>query len=99
MRILLELLRIVFLFIFGGALVWVILGPIYNVHPSSGGYQWLGAIGVFGFLFVMYRNRWQFSGWYKGKRKKKLSGRVTRVILAGAAVLLASPWVIAVVDY
>ncbi|MBX0358515.1 hypothetical protein [Halobacillus sp. Nhm2S1] len=96
MRILLEWLRIVFLFIFGGALVWVILGPFYNVHPSSGEYQWLGALGVFGFLFVMYRNRWQFSGWYKGKRKNKLSRRMTRIIVTGSSVLLASPWVIAV---
>ncbi|RDY69028.1 hypothetical protein ACJA3J_13175 [Halobacillus sp. SY10] len=99
MRVLLELVRIVFLFIFGGALVWVVLGPFYNVHPLSGEYQWLGAVGVYGILFVLYRNRWQFSGWYKGKGKKKLSRSMTRIIVFGSVLLLASPWVIAIINH
>ncbi|MYL72387.1 hypothetical protein GLW00_16190 [Halobacillus litoralis] len=99
MRVLLELLRIVFLFIFGGALVWVVLAPFYNVHPLSREYQWLGALGVYGILFVFYRNRWQFSGWYKGKGRKKLPLSLTRIIIVGSMVLIASPWVMAMFNY
>ncbi|WLR46448.1 hypothetical protein LC065_12765 [Halobacillus litoralis] len=98
MRVLVELLRIVFLFIFGGALVWGVLGPFYHVHPISGEYQWLGVLGVYGILFVLYRNRWQFSGWYKGRVKKKRPRRMTRIIVFASVLLMASPWVITTIN-
>ncbi|MBN9653470.1 hypothetical protein J0K78_04250 [Halobacillus sp. GSS1] len=99
MRVLLEVLRIAFLFIFGGTLIWVVHGSFYNVHPLSEEYQWLGAIGVYGILFVLYRNRWQFSGWYKGKGRKKLPLSLTRTLVAGSIILIASPWVMAMFNY
>lgn len=99
MRVLLELLRIIFLLIFGGALVWIVLGPLYNAHPLSEEYQWLGALGVYGLLFVIYRNRWQFSGWYKGKGKNKLPQGVTRIIVFVSVLLLVSPWVMAMINH
>jgi hypothetical protein len=40
-------------------------------------------------LFVMYRNRWQFSGWYKGN--EKLPKKASAMLVFGAVVLLLLP--------
>lgn len=70
-RFFLEIVRIILIFVLLGSLIWLILDDIYSGIPAEQ-YGWLGALGIYVFLFVMYRNRWQFSGWYTGEGRQKL---------------------------
>ncbi|OEF97229.1 hypothetical protein [Desulfuribacillus alkaliarsenatis] len=92
MRVVLELLRIIIII----AVLSTILGYIPHFIYSELGintdrYGWASMIGVFILIFVLYRNRLQFSGWYKGKGREKLPKRVSRILILGAIVLLLAP--------
>jgi hypothetical protein len=54
-------------------------------------YMWLGAVAVLILLFLIYRNRWQFSGWYKGEGRTKLSQKTTKLLIAISVLLLILP--------
>ena len=94
MRTFLELLRILFilgiLFAFG----WVIIGNIYNLNEATESYAWLGAIAILLLTFVLYRNKLQFSGWYKGKGMVKLPKSVTVTLILSSVLLIVLPFVI-----
>ncbi|MDG4657761.1 hypothetical protein P6P90_12405 [Ectobacillus antri] len=62
-----------------------------NVYEALGSkeYNWLGFVAILLLLFVMYRNRWQFSGWYKGN--EKLPKKASAMLVFGAVVLLLLP--------
>ncbi|WP_245917386.1 hypothetical protein [Bacillus canaveralius] len=82
MKILLELLRIVFIFfILGGIMTELLI----NVYASTGinvdDYNWMGVLGILILLFVLYRNRWQFSGWYSGNGREKLPVKTSNLLL------------------
>lgn len=94
MRVGLEFLRMVLIFVFVGAVVWLLLGPLYTIKETVEQYQWLGALGVYLLLFVMYRNRWQFSGWYQGDGRKRLPTLVTKLLVSLAVVLMLLPWIL-----
>ncbi|CEG27219.1 hypothetical protein BN1002_02075 [Bacillus sp. B-jedd] len=91
MRGLLELIRIVVLFgifymISGKIITYVYqkldteISSIYGIMP---------AISIFILFFVLYRNKLQFSGWYKGK--DKLSNRGTKWLICSAVFLFILP--------
>ena len=46
-----------------------------NVDNTDGG--WLVGIAILISLFVLYRNKLQFSGFYKGEEMVKLPGKVS----------------------
>lgn len=94
MRTVLELLRIVILLGLLGALGWLVIGNIYAINKPTESYSWLGAIAMFILLFVLYRNVFQFSGWYKGEGNKKLSKPVTVTLLVMSIVFLTLPFVL-----
>jgi hypothetical protein len=73
MRILLELLRILFIFLILGSLGTVILINLYKMNGLRETYFWLGSTGILLMIFVLYRNKFQFFGWYEGKGREKLS--------------------------
>lgn len=58
---LLEMLRVFIILIFGGGLGWMIVRNLYRVNKVDPDNMWMGAIAVFLFLFVLYRNKLQFS--------------------------------------
>lgn len=92
MRVLLELLRIIFIFAILGTLLGAIPHMIYlNIGIDTETYGWKPMIGVFIIIFVLYRNKLQFSGWYTGKGREKLSKRVALMLIISAIVLLLSP--------
>ncbi|MYL21444.1 hypothetical protein GLW04_16190 [Halobacillus litoralis] len=69
----LELIRIlVMLPLIGGLLWYTVFGPLYEVFQVPEGYRIIGAAGIWVFLFILYRNFLQFTGWYKGKENRKL---------------------------
>ncbi|HLR51911.1 MAG TPA: hypothetical protein VK072_03450 [Candidatus Avamphibacillus sp.] len=94
MRTLLELLRIIFIFGLLGGVSWAMIENIYTVNEATESYSWLGAIAILILLFVLYRNKFQFSGWYKGKDKNKLSKNVSSSLIIISAVLVVSPFIL-----
>lgn len=95
MRILMELIRIILIFIVLGGIASYLLSSIYEIiGGTSQSYDWMGFGGVFILLFVLYRNRLQFSGWYEGEGRNRLSRKVTRILVLSAAVLLILPAVL-----
>lgn len=92
MRLILELIRIIFIF----AILATVLGGIPHAIYSTIGidtdkYGWTAMIGVFVLIFVLYRNKFQFSGWYTGKGREKLPNGVSNTLIISAIILLLSP--------
>ncbi|MGP4066061.1 hypothetical protein ACTWPF_14145 [Oceanobacillus sp. M65] len=92
MRVILELLRIIFIFILLGGFTWEVLNSIYSAYEGIETYKWIGAIGIYLTLFVLYRNIFQFSGWYQGKGRKKLPRNMTFVILCASILCILLPF-------
>lgn len=90
MRILLELLRIILIFLISGSFYSMGLSIVYKSIGVSR-FGWIGALAVLVVLFVIYRNRWQFKGWYKNEEKVMLSQKTTKLLLSFAALLLILP--------
>jgi hypothetical protein len=86
----LELFRVVLIVVFLGILISSIITFIYHlIHLSVGG---LGFMFVFLatiiFLFVVYRNKFQFHGFFRGKQLQKLSEKLTLILLVIAFLLI-----------
>ncbi|MDL4842413.1 hypothetical protein [Aquibacillus rhizosphaerae] len=97
MRVILELLRIFFIFMLLGGLAWSVIGNIYTINEVTEKYQWIAAIGIYVSLFVLYRNRFQFSGWYKGKGREKLSKPITLLLLCCSIFMLTLPIILGLI--
>ncbi|MDQ0353045.1 hypothetical protein J2R98_002906 [Alkalibacillus filiformis] len=88
-RSVLELLRLAAIFfIVGGVLSFMFINiyGVFGIESST-----FVGVGVMLVVFVLYRNRLQFSGWYNGKQRKRLSTSTTRWLVAGSLVLILSP--------
>ncbi|MBD8028340.1 hypothetical protein H9636_16985 [Ureibacillus sp. Re31] len=94
MKILLELLRIIIILVLLGGLGWTIIGEIYKTNETTESYSWLGGIAILLLLFVLYRNKLQFSGWYKGKDRVKLPKSVTLTLILSSLFLLIIPFIL-----
>ena|SRR5699024_3125020 len=90
----LELLRIVIVIGFLGILGWLLIENIYSLNDQVESYSWLGAIALLLLLFILYRNKLQFSGFYKGKHREKLPKNVFIVLTIVAMGLFISPFII-----
>ncbi|WP_230130167.1 hypothetical protein [Bacillus sp. CECT 9360] len=74
-RVILELIRIILLFFILGSLMGALAKFIYaglgiNVDNTNGG--WLAGLAIIILVFILYRNKLQFSGFYKGEGREKL---------------------------
>ena len=94
MRTLLELIRIVFILGILGALGWAIIGNIYAIDETTENYSWISAIAIILLLFVLYRNKLQFSGWYKGKGNVKLPKSVSVTLIFSSILLFILPFLL-----
>ncbi|RLQ94242.1 hypothetical protein [Falsibacillus albus] len=83
-RAFLELLRIIaIIIIFGGGSL-ILISKLYeflgvSLAAPEGG--WLLESAILICIFVLYRNRLQFSGFYRRKEHKKLSGKLSLALL------------------
>lgn len=93
MRILLELLRIVAILILLGLGGGLMLESLYSHIQGTEAYAWLGSIAILLLIFVLYRNKLQFSGWYEGKEREKLPIIVTILLISISLLLLISPFI------
>lgn len=92
LKILLELIRIISLLLFLGAILSAIINYIYSkIGTDIDNYGWMGVIAIFILLFVLYRNKLQFSGWYQGKGRVKLSEKVFKLLIISSISLLLLP--------
>ena len=91
---LLELLRIIIIFMILGGLGWAVIGNIYTINEATESYSWLGAIAILLLLFVLYRNKLQFSGWYKGEGRVKLPKPVSLTLILSSILLILLPFVL-----
>ncbi|MFO1443846.1 hypothetical protein KDN24_11630 [Bacillus sp. Bva_UNVM-123] len=95
LRVLLELIRIIVIFVF----FYGILGSLlYNVYSKIGitieKYGWLGYIAILLLFILLYRNKLQFSGWYTGKGREKLPKKVSIILVSISILLLVLPMIL-----
>ncbi|WP_240189978.1 hypothetical protein [Bacillus sp. P14.5] len=91
MKILLELFRILFLFLILGALLGGAMNLVYaalgmKVEGTNGG--WLVSSAILIFLFILYKNKFQFTGFYRGEGNVKLSRGLTVLLVSGSVILV-----------
>ena len=90
-RVLLELLRIMAIFLLFGAVLGGLVKLIYssigiNVDNTNGG--WLVGFAIIILLFVLYRNKLQFSGFYRGEGRVKLPRKVSVSLISCSVLML-----------
>ncbi|WP_419961786.1 hypothetical protein [Psychrobacillus sp. BM2] len=90
--IFLELIRILFImFIFIGILGYFV-GEVYiEIGTDIDKFGWMTYIAIPLLFFVLYRNKLQFSGWYKGKGREKLPKIVSQILIFTSISLLFLP--------
>lgn len=92
MKVLLELIRIVFLFVFIGGILSAFINYVYSkLGTNLDTYGWMGLIAILILLFVLYRNKYQFSGWYTGKGREKLPTKVSKGLISISILLMLLP--------
>ena len=92
MRTMLELVRIILIFMLLGGILGGIVASIYTTYEVSESYAWLGGIAILLLLFVLYRNKLQFSSWSKGEGKEKLPKAVSTMLIIMAILLFFTPF-------
>lgn len=82
---LLEFVRVIILLIVGLLFLFIIESKLLTITLEGTPFFLLMISNVL-FILVFYRNKLQFSGWYKGKEVKKLSNRTTWTLVLVALV-------------
>lgn len=102
---LLEAVRALFIFV----VLYFVFGAISNyfleiftnrpiaqlteVYPYLMYFLALQAIGIAILIFVVYRNKFQFTGWFKVKRVKPLSQTTTRVLVVISVIAIIALYI------
>ncbi|MEJ8548829.1 hypothetical protein [Brevibacillus borstelensis] len=91
----LEIIRVIII-LFGGFFVMGYVEreifQLVGVNIDSFGVWLLTACSNFIFLFILYRNKLQFSGWYAGKHRVRISKKATITLsLIAVCLLLLTP--------
>ncbi len=89
MKVLLELVRIAFIFVFFCGILSVLINYVYSkLGTNTDTYGWIVLIAILILFFVLYRNKFQFSGWYTGKGREKIPKKVSKVLITISILLL-----------
>ncbi|WP_088072877.1 hypothetical protein [Gottfriedia luciferensis] len=89
MRVTLELIRIILIIGIIGAILGAFIQTVYfSIGVNVDRFGWIAFLAIIILLFVLYRNKLQFGGWYNGKGKVKLSKKVTNFLVFFATSLL-----------
>ena len=96
MRIILELLRVIFILLILMAIFGTFFENLYLwIGNGAEKYSWLSLIASFILIFVLYRNKLQFSGWYEGEGKEKLPRKFSQILITSSVILILLPPIIA----
>jgi hypothetical protein len=90
-RIVMELIRIAAIFLVFGALIGAIVKGIYmafGINTDNTNEGMLVGVAIYILLFVLYRNKLQFSGFYKGKGQVKLSKKVSLSLISCSFIMM-----------
>lgn len=88
----LELIRILFIMTIVVGILGSIVGYVYlKIGADIDKYGWMTYIAIPILFFVLYRNKLQFSGWYKGKGREKLPKIVSQMLIFSSISLLLLP--------
>ncbi|UVI29023.1 hypothetical protein [Paenibacillus spongiae] len=93
-RFILELLRVIVILLLGGAVLDALIKHVYSwfgITLDHNPYVWLVWLAIYLFIYVLYRNSLQFSGWYKGSGRIKLSKPMTLSLVGLSVFLLILP--------
>lgn len=90
LRASLEILRLIFIIVilsvlFGSGVLWIY--HLLDMTVDRLGYFMISTADLI-LIFILYRNRFQFHGFYKGKDRRKLSGSAYYFLLATALIIL-----------
>lgn len=96
MKTLLELIRVFAILAILGMGGGLILAGFYSGSPDTEPYRWLGGVAVLMLIFVLYRNKLQFSGWHQGTGRDKLRRPITTLLVGTSVLLIISPFVLVV---
>lgn len=92
MRIILELIRIIGLIFISGGLLWIVLNNIYHAFgfhlENNNQYILLFLLVTFIFVFIIYRNYLQFSGWYPKPKGKRLPKKILVALIIFELIIL-----------
>ena len=100
MRIILEMLRIILLLAILGAAASYLLSSLYEqMGIAEESYTLFGSLAILLLFFVLYRNKLQFSGWYKGKGREKLPKAVSYSLCILSILFLSIPPVLHLVNF
>lgn len=92
LRVILEFMRIIFLLLLLGAFFGYVLETLYGEWGVDlANYGWMGTLGVLLIIFVLYRNKLQWSGWYQGAGRANLSRKATLLLLSISALCILLP--------
>ena len=98
LKFLLEIARIIFIFIGLGGLVWfAFFTHFYSLSAGAQNYQAIGALGVLLLIYILYKNKFQHFGWVRREPSDKLSSSFTVTLITVAAALIIFPYVAGVV--
>ncbi|MBP1965587.1 uncharacterized protein YacL [Paenibacillus aceris] len=90
MKFILEFLRfIIIMVILGGLLASLVINVYSTIGLNINNNAWFIWIAAEILIFVIYRNKLHFSGWYKVK--EKLSNSITFVMIICSFILLVIP--------
>ncbi|MGG0410877.1 hypothetical protein [Peribacillus simplex] len=83
--------RIITIIFVIGMIIGFTINSIYaifgiTVENTTGG--WIVGMAIFPLLYVLYKNRLQFSGFYKNDGQVKLSNRATAILLCFSVQML-----------
>ena len=92
MRVLLEFLWVLFIFLFLTAILGSFFECLYlSIGNGTEKYSWISFGAIFILIFVLYRNKLQFSGWYKGEGKEKLSKKASQTLITSSFFFILLP--------
>ncbi|MDE4086761.1 hypothetical protein PO902_17075 [Planococcus maritimus] len=94
MKLLLELIRVFAILAILGIGGGLLLTGLYSSSTDTEPYRWLGGMAVLLLIFVLYRNKLQFSGWYQGTGRDKLRRPITILLVAASILLMISPFIL-----
>lgn len=91
MWVIFELLRIVLIFGFIGGILSAFINYVYSKFGTIDTFGWIGILAILIILFVLYRNKYQYSGWYTGNNREKLPKNVSKVLISISILLMLLP--------
>lgn len=68
--------------------MWGVIRILYSMLGLSVENGWLPGIAIYMILFVLYRNKLQFTGFYEGPNQQKLPHTISVTFITCAILLL-----------